>query len=527
MSEGKPRGPRGVLRTVVGLVVLAVVLNAVPSSDPFVGAGTIPISAASSLAADRLTLPPVTPTVPGLVAGLPGDGLAAYLTQRIAWADCGDGETQCAQILAPMDYGAPQLRAVTLALRKRPASAGPKLGSLFINPGGPGASGTDFVDQFRATGLSRYDIVGWDPRGTGSSTPVSCLTDQQSDRYLDTDLSPDTSAEREALIAANRGFAEACWERNGEYLAHIGTVDTVRDLDLLRQLVGDKKLNYFGYSYGTQIGATYAELFGKSSGRMVLDAAVDISPEQDSVQAVGFDQALGNFAQWCAAHSCQLGRTKAEVVRVITALFDRLDSHPLPVGNRQLTQSQAVSGVAMGLYGGLSSWPLLAVYLSQAIDGEGTGLLEAADQLNNRDSDGHYATMFSAFPAIRCLDTKEDGVRAADRRWAEDQRKAPVFGKYFGPDYGCSFWPVPPSSYLDLNIHGKDAAPLVVIGATGDSATPYQQAERMASALQTAVLVTYVGEGHGSYGAKSSCINALVVAYLVNGRVPADQTRCH
>lgn len=494
-----------------------------PSPSPLAG---IRISAVPGIAVDRPITTASQPAVPGLVDGLPGEGLTPYLKQKLTWRDCNDGDTTvCTKVRAPLDYADPQSRAVTLALRKLPATATPRLGTLFINPGGPGGSGRDLVSTFDRAGLEQYDIVGWDPRGTGGSTPIRCLSDAQADAYSNLDASPDDEAERDALIQANYDFGQACRQRNGDLLDHIGTVDTVQDLDLLRALVKDATLNYLGYSYGTQIGATYAELFGGKAGRLVLDAAVDITDNSEVIQAQGFDLALGNFAAWCAGQQCGLGETKKEVLAAITTFVDGLDAHPLAVGDRELTQTLAMTGVAMALYGGKASWDPLAMILLRAIDGDGSNLLLAADQLNGRDADGHFDTVFSAFPAISCLDTKEKGVLDADQVWAADQRKAPIFGKYFGPSYTCPLWPARPSSYLTLQLTGAAAPPLLVIGGTGDNATPYQQAVSMADQLRSAVLVTYEGEGHGSYG-KSPCINKLVVAYLTKGTVPADGTRC-
>lgn len=515
-----------------GVIAVAAVITvltgcSVPeSSSPASVVAGIRISAAPGIAVDRPTPDPVQASVTGLTKGLAGSALTPYLKQKLAWRDCDEGDgTVCATVRAPLDYTNPQSQAVTLALRKLPATETPRLGSLFINPGGPGASGQDFVDRFERSGLEQYDIVGWDPRGSGGSTPISCLSDGEVDAYSNLDASPDDAAERDALIEANYAFGQACWKRNGDLLSHIGTVDTVQDLDLLRALVGDSTLNYVGYSYGTRIGATYAELFAHNVGHLVLDAAVNITDNSEVVQAQGFDLALGNFATWCAQEQCSLGGTKKEVLGAITGLLDRLDAEPLAVGKRQLTQTQATLGIAMGLYGGEASWSSLATIIARAINSEGSGLLAAADQLNGRGQDGHYDPLYFAFPAIDCLDTKEEGVLDADRVWAETQKKAPIFGKYLGPSYQCPLWPVRPSVYLQLHLTGRSAPPLVVIGGTGDNATPYQQAVDMATQLTSAVLVTYEGEGHGSYG-KSECVNELVVNYLTKDKVPADGTRC-
>ena len=511
-----------VLAALVAVVVLAgCAPAAVPPAPPADG---IRISTVAGPAVDRPVLPAASPKVPGLVAGLSGDGLAPYLKQPVKWTTCGD--SKCAKVVAPLDYANPALAAVTIAVRMKPATAGPRLGPLFVNPGGPGASGQELVGSFATDGLEQYDIVGWDPRGTGASTPVRCLTDAQTDAFVALDASPDNEAERQALIRASYDFGKACWERNGDYLNRIGTVDTVRDLDLLRQLLGAPKLNYLGYSYGTDIGAVYAELFGGFTGRLVLDAAVNITDDDSIIQAQGFDLALGNFATWCAKQGCGLGSGKDAVLSSITDFLDGLDSRPIPVGDRELTQTLALSGIAAALYSGTDAWEPLATIILRAQKGQGQYLLAAADSLNGRDDSGSYSPMFFAFPAISCLDGKDTGVLAADQQWTEDAAKAPVFGTYFGPAYNCALWPTRPSQRLQLRPAGASARPLLVIGATGDPATPYPFAQWMAKQLRSATLVTYEGEGHGGYGGKSECIDSIVVTYFTKGTVPSGDVRC-
>ena len=495
--------------------------TATPTGQPD---ARIHISAVPGVAVDRPVLPEVDPAVAGLVGGLPGGDLTAYADQSLAWSDCGDG-TQCASVLAPLDYADPAAKAVTLSLRRKAATATPKLGTLFINPGGPGASGKDQVATFETQGLEQYDVVGWDPRGVGDSTPVKCYGDAEAEAFNNLDLAPDSDNERSALIEGAYDLGKSCWENSGVLLEHISTVETARDLDLLRQLVGDKELHYLGYSYGTQIGATFAELYPANTGRLVLDAAVNITDSDDVIQAMGFDLALGNFAAWCASQRCELGASKQEVLDTITGLFDRLDSRPLGSGGRTLTQSLAVAGSAAFLYGGKDAWPTLVRALTSAIDGNGAILLRASDFLLDRDDKGRYGSLFFALQAISCLDSDdENGVIAADRVWEEDTAKAPIYGKYFGPQYSCALWPVRPARQLEIK--GAGAKPLLVIGGTGDNATPYQQAVSMARQLESGVLVTYDGEGHGTFGGKSACVDRIVVAYLVKGTVPADGVRC-
>lgn len=494
-----------------------------PTPTPTEVAG-IQVSSIPGKAVDRPSFPDSGARPTGFVTAPSGEGLSGYLDQRLEWRGCANG-TECTDVVVPLDYANPGGQAITLALRRREATAQPRLGTLFLNPGGPGSPGQWMVDSFDRKGLEQYDLVGWDPRGTGASTPVRCYGEAQTDAFNGLDSSPDDQTERADLLKGAYDFAKSCWERSGALLEHISTIETVRDLDLLRGLLGDEKLHYFGYSYGTQIGATYAELFPYRVGRLVLDAAVDITGSDEVIQAQGFDLALGNFAEWCAGQRCSLGASRDEVLKTITGLLDRLDSTPLGVNGRTLTQSLAMLGIAGMLYGGTKAWPPLAVSIAAALKGDGRWLLLGADELNSRNEDGTYGSMFYAFPAIHCLDEPDEGVVDADLSWTEDQAKSPIFGKYFGPQYACAVWPVRPAPQLDLR--GVGADPIVVIGGTGDNATPYQQAVSMAKKLESGVLVTFKGEGHGTYGnGKSTCVDSLVVDYLVNGKVPRDGVTC-
>ena len=495
-----------------------------PSATAAVPTGeVIDVSLVPKLEVDRPTSSESKAQPAGFEDAPKGNGLAGYLKQQLDWRACG-GKYQCAEVLAPLDYANPGEQAITLALAKKAATKSPKLGTLFVNPGGPGASGRNLVTYFASTGLEQYDIVGWDPRGTNASTPVKCFDDAQTQAFTELDSSPDDAAETEALIVGTWQFAQSCRQHSGALLDHISTVDTVRDLDLLRQLVGDQKLSYLGYSYGTQIGAYYADLFPQQVGRLVLDAAVDITDDDTVIQAMGFDLALGNFAAWCARQNCSLGSSKQEVLKTITDFFDELDAKPLDVDGRPLTQSIAVSGVAAYLYGGIPAWKTLSNDLKPALAGDGTRLLKASDSLNDRNEDGTFGSLFYSFPAIGCADSYDKGVVEAEQRWVSDQAKAPIFGKYFGPGYTCPLWTA--RSTIQFKPTGSGAAPIVVVGATGDPATPYQNAVTMAKQLESGVLVTYEGEGHGTFGGKSRCVDALVIDYLVNGTVPTDGVRC-
>ena len=479
----------------------------------------------SPSATDGRPLQPIPSVVPKGYSDPPrGSGLARYQRQSLRWQACGNGLT-CTSVLAPLDYAKPDGTAITLALARRSATADRRLGTLFINPGGPGGSGISYVRYFNPTGLEAYDIVGWDPRGVGSSTPVACMGAAELDRYYALDASPDDEAEERARIEAVQGFGRSCLERSGGLLQHVSTSETVKDLELLRGLVGDDKINYFGSSYGTRIGALYAELYPQRVGRMVLDGSVDIGGSDTITQTEGFERALNNFARWCAEQRCRLGDSKAAVLMRVQTYLQELDQRPLPVGSRTLTQQLGVKAVFYSMYGGERSWQRLLDALVAAIfDSNGQSLLALGDRSNFRQDDGSYDQLSYSFPAVRCLDSQDDSVREMQRRYARISKAAPVLGRLGGADLTCVLWPVAPAP-PPPSIDGAGARPIVVIGTTGDPATPYEYAVDMADRLKSGVLISFEGEGHLAYD-QSECVSGLVRDYLVHDQVPPDQSRC-
>jgi pimeloyl-ACP methyl ester carboxylesterase len=498
-----------------------------PAGQPSAVASSSPTASSTpKLPKDGRPIQPVPPVTPeGFTQPPPGKGLARYERQQLDWKSCGHG-LMCSTMLVPLDYTHPDETAITLAVAKRPATGSKRIGSLIINPGGPGGSGVAYVGYFNAEGLENYDIVGWDPRGVGHSTPVTCFGKDDLDHYFSMDSSPDNAAELQARVDEQIAFGRSCLDRSGVLLEHISTAETVRDLDLLRLLVGDSKINYFGSSYGTRVGALYAQMFPQRVGRMVLDGAVDINSTSKISQVDGFERALDHFAAWCADAHCRLGAQPDDVLSLIKGFLDRLDQQPLAVSDgRTLSQQQGVEAVFYAMYGGTNSWPVLRDALAAAIlDNDGSGLLQLADASDRRDRDGSYGQLNYAFPAIRCLDSQDDSVRAAEKRLATDSRSAPVLGPLNGPDLVCPLWPVE-SAPKQSPVTGVGAAPIVVIGTTGDPATPYEYAVSMARALRSGVLLTFNGEGHLAYG-QSDCVKSIVDAYLVNDQLPRDGTRC-
>lgn len=465
-------------------------------------------------------VPAVTPA--GFTTPPPGRGLSRYQHQRLRWKACKKNE-QCATVLVPLDYGQPDGTAITLAMAKKPATAHKKLGTLFIDPGGPGASGISFVSYFQAKGLGGYDIVGWDPRGVGQSTPVSCAGFDL-DAYTSMDVSPDNAGEQQDLLEANRQLGLACLRKSGTLLQHISTFEVARDLDLLRGLVGDAQANLYGASYGTQIGATYAQLFPRHVGRLVLDGAVNITDNTSVSQAQGFERALDGFANWCAKRKCQLGASQAAVLKTIASFWRQMDGQPLAAGNRRLTQQLAVTGVTYLLYFPPKVYPYVLQAVQKAVvDHDGRYLLAWADQSNERSPRGSYGQINVAFPSIRCLDAPDHGVQGEIRLAQQANRKAPTLGPVLGPDLVCAEWPV--KAVPQVKLVGRGAAPILVIGTTGDPATPYDYAVWMAKQLQSGVLVSYRGFGHTAYG-QSPCVEKVVLAYFNHHKVPRDGTTC-
>ncbi|MEV5571216.1 alpha/beta hydrolase [Spirillospora sp. NPDC052269] len=484
------------------------------------------------------------------VSSLPG--LPASITrQHPAWGPCTglptdapvttgqNGTPQCARIKVPLDYAKPDGRTIELALLRFPATdRAHRIGSLLFNFGGPGASGTESVAEAagRFQGLAgRYDLVGFDPRGVGQSTAVTCLSDAELDRNLALDAAPDTAAEEKTVEEADTAYIRACEKNSGDLLPHVGTVSAARDMDVIRSVLGDAQLHYFGLSYGTELGANNAHQLPGNVGRSVLDGAVDtkISAVDLSLQqAAGFQRALGNFAAYCAglaAASCPMGRTRSEVLASIQKFADGLDAHPLNTDQptRPLTQSLGVTGISAALYD-QATWKTLAQALADASKGDGSLLLALADLQNGRGEDGHYSNTLAANTAISCADTTERQTAADVRRELPRFRNAsPVFGPALA--WGlltCTGWPFKGDN-AGKEVSAPSAAPIVVIGNEGDPATPYAWAPALTREIGgRAVLLSLRGQGHTAYLTGNRCVVDTVNAYLLDGKVPRNGTRC-
>lgn len=420
-------------------------------------------------------------------------------------------------------------------IRLRASDPSKRIGSLVLDPGGPGGSGVDFVRSsataiFSPEVLSRFDIVGFDPRGVNGSSGIRCVDNL--DHFLSVDDTPDTPAELAALLAGEKQFAAACQRRNAAVLPFLGTANVVRDLDRLRAALGEPKLTYFGFSYGTLIGTLYAEAYPERSRALVLDGALD--PRLDLAgmskgQAVAFEGAYKRFLSWCATDTTCEFHHGGKPGPAVDTLMRRIEKAPLPatlIGDpRVVGPSLALSAIVGAMYD-RAEWPVLARGLALAEAGDGSILLLLSDPHNGRDQDGGYSNLIDANSAISCLDypsPRDPAPFEADARaWAVI---APHFGAFAAySSLVCAFWAVPPVRVAGP-VSAPDAPPIVIVGSTGDPATPYPWAVALSHQLTTSVLVTRTGEGHTGY-AYSTCVQTAVDAYLIDLTVPKKGLVC-
>lgn len=477
-------------------------------------------------------------------AGVVPPGLESFYTQNVEWGSCDSYETggetlspslECASVTVPLDYADPGGDTAQIAISRSPAT-GARLGSLLVNPGGPGASGLSSASVTDGTEVAeRFDVIGFDPRGVGASTPqVRCQTPQEADaerRDPDIDMSPQGIAESEQ---ENRTYAQRCAERSGlPLLAHVGTREVVRDMDVIRSVLGDAKLNYLGFSYGTRIGTAYAETFPENVRAMVLDGALD--PEQDPVEEVvlqgaGFQQAFDAFATECATSpDCPLGTDPAAANARFRALVDPLVTRPAATTDpRGLSYDDAITGVQQALYSP-SLWSSLRGGLTQLTQGRGDTLLLLADMYEGRGDDGSYSNINDAFNAIRCVDDPPLTDRAVAGEADARYRQAAPFlddgrGTGNAPLDMCAFWPVP-NTGAPHSIDVQGLPTLVVVSTTEDPATPYQAGVDLAKQLD-ASLITYRGAQHTAAFDGVACVDDPVTAYFVDLTTPDPDLTC-
>jgi pimeloyl-ACP methyl ester carboxylesterase len=517
-----------VRRVVALLVVVAMVLA---------GVGAVALLYVGR-AADYDPVPVAVPVGAPPAQQPPDAALASFYEQALEWSACGDDE--CATLTVPLDYDDPAGPTIGIHLDRRPADdQDAKVGSLLVNPGGPGEPGSTVAANasgyFRPALLRHFDIVGFDPRGTGQSDPVDCLSDGALDAYVAGDPEPSTPDEARTFVQLTRGLGRGCAQLSGDLASHVSTQEAARDIDVLRAVLGERVISYFGFSYGTELGATYAELFPGRVGRFVLDGAVDPTldgRESALTQAAGFETALRAYVANCldVTDSCFLGDSVEEGMQQIRDFLDQVQEQPLTTtSGRELTAGLALYGIVIPLYS-RETWILLSQALRSAFDGNGSALMLLADTYTSRSSDGSYAkNTMEAFPAISCLDDPE-GIKPAQvpAEYPAFEEASPTFGRVFAWGLiACRNWP--PARGLDtepLTIDADGAPPIVVVGTTRDPATPLVEAQALASQLDSGVLVTRDGDGHTAYNSGNECIDRAVESYLIEGVVPRDGLNC-
>lgn len=469
----------------------------------------------------------------------PDSRYAAYYQQQVTWHACQQG-AECATVHVPLDWNAPDGDRISLAVIRHRAT-GHRQGSLFMNPGGPGEAAVDYVgktqyrDYFFGSALQAdYDLVTFDPRGVGRSTPaVTCLDSAQMDDFLYglPQSAPGTAAYIAESTAHLAAFGQACQRSTGALLAHMDSMSTVRDLDVLRAVVGDQRLNYLGYSYGTKLGALYAQTFPGNVGRMVLDGAVDPSlGNLDTIlgQVGGFDRATRSYLHWCLRQStCPFSGSVTAAASQLHDLLAARQDDPLPLADgRSLGTGAAVTGVTQAMYSS-DLWSQLSAALTQLKHGDGTALMALADSYNSRAADGTYTdNTTEAFYATSCLDAPVENANTPQYQ-AKLRAASSVFGDFWADGTSmCQGWPLSATA-KPAAVHAVGAAPIMVVGTTGDPATPYAWARALAGQLQHGFLVTNVGDGHTAYNTNANrCLRGAVERFLTRGTKPATGLRC-
>jgi pimeloyl-ACP methyl ester carboxylesterase len=460
-------------------------------------------------------------------------------TDTFGWVEFGEddddemGTVETGSIQVPIDPDDPSAGSFDLFIARHLATdPDARIGSLLVNPGGPGFGGSDFgiyaAQNFSSDLLAHFDIVGWDPRGTGLSTPaIDCVDDY--DRYFATaDITPDDAAERQQVVDIASEFAQACTQKNADIIDFVGTNDSARDIDVIRQALQEPTITYFGFSYGSELGATWATLFPDTVRAAVLDGALDPNADLRSAalnQAAGFEQQLDTFLAQCSDDDQCAFHNNGDSEAAFDDLMASVDAQPVPTesGRPAVNLLVATTAVTEAMYSN-ALWPELAQALADAQQGEGAGLLSLYDRYLLRNADGTYPNTLEAFPTIFCMDRVErPTVAEDDAESAAVRAVSPRLAPGTTGSYMCSFFP--PSTNPRVPITGAGAGPILVVGTTGDAATPLASTAAMADALEDGVLLTVVGDQHTGYGV-NDCSIATIDAYLVERTVPAAGTRC-
>jgi pimeloyl-ACP methyl ester carboxylesterase len=468
--------------------------------------------------------------------------LAEYEQQKLDWSTCYD-YFDCAELRVPIDYEDLSVGTFRISvLRAAAKDQDNRLGSIVVNPGGPGGSGVDYAYNadyiFSPDITDVYDIVGFDPRGVAMSEPISCFTPEEIDENMASDSKPDNDAEIAATLEDSEAFAKKCAE-NTDSLEHFTTSETARDMDILRAALGETKLNYVGKSYGTYLGTLYADIFPNNVGRFVLDGAVDPNipmKDQSLAQAIGFDGALKAFVKDCATQSnCPFTGTPAQSQATIIATLQAAATAPLPQrdpsdgDDRIITESIIITGMASSLYDDVDGWPKLRQAFTESAQNYGDTFLQLADEYSGRNPDGTFRSNdFDSGAVIDCLDWQErrtiDQYKADAKEFAT---KAPVFGPYIAfAGVHCQFLPQPSTQRAPNTLTEIKTAPIIVIGTIRDPATPYSWSVGLAKIFTGSRLISLDADGHTGHGRGSACVDDAVDAYLLKGTLPSANLSC-
>jgi pimeloyl-ACP methyl ester carboxylesterase len=455
-----------------------------------------------------------------------GDGLDGYYAQQLEWSECSDG-FECSSFSVPIDYANPADGAMQISVIRKLAT-GTAQGSLVLNPGGPGGSGIEYTTYAEYvvsdTLRENFDIVGFDPRGVGFSTPVECLDDEQTEEYIALDGSPDDQTEIDQAQAMSELFAQSCATNSPDTYKFLDTISAARDVDILRALLGDEKLNWLGKSYGTFLGATYADLFPERVGRMLLDGAIDPTLTNEKLsfgQALGFELALTRFVDDCVTKSdCPLSASGAAGVSEVGDLLIELDANPITLDDGRLfTQAMGTLGVVGSLYDKQYGWPELRTNLGLAFDDDFSGLASSVDFYTGRQSDGSYKDNSNdAIAAVNCLDRPDRATTEETAALASEWKKvAPNFGEYLAWS-NISYWQAEATG-VPKEITAPGTPTILVVGTVNDPATPYAWSQALAAQLSKGVLLTLDGDGHTAYYQGSKCIDEIVDNFYLTGEV--------
>ena len=463
------------------------------------------------------------------------ENTTTFVVNPIEWKAC-DGSTsaqvECGNIEVPFDYANPDQGSFVLYVKKHNASSpADRIGSMMVNPGGPGFGGSSLADDaqyyFSQDLIDHFDIIAWDPRGTGESTPsVNCV--DTFDEYFGLDSSPETPEEKQALIDASQAFNDKCAENSGTILPYISTMASAQDINSLRLALGEEKVSYFGFSYGSELGTTWATMFPETVRAIVVDGAVD--PNASSVQegmnqAKGFEGQLATFLKQCSEKTTCAFHNGGKAEDAFDKLVLDIDTTPLEVSKDRtpVTQGVLFTAVAQAMYSDYY-WPQLSEALNAAQGGDGKGILQLYDDYYQRNEDGTYGNELEAFLAISCLD--DPGATSAEEVDLHIEAfitAAPRLGGNFAYGYSCALWPVKQAD--KVTITGRGAGPIVVIGTTGDAATPLESTRKMSLGLEQGILIVVDANQHTGYGA-NNCVVKAVDEYLIKLKVPANETTC-